>query len=430
MPELTDPFAIGGVDGSPTASCSRRWPASATGSCACRPSATAPAWRSRRWSRASRSTTATRRRCTELLRIHPDERDGRAGRDPALRPGPRGHALGRRDGRRARRRRHRPQHGLPGAEGLQDRRRRGADQGPRHRRRGRPRGARGQRPAGDRQAALRPARRATTDGVRRSPTGSSTRPASPRSPSTRAAPQVHHKGTPDYELAARLVGRAAGARDPLRRPARRASAVRAAYERTGAAAVMLARGALGNPWLFEQLLGLRDERADAATRSSPSSTGSWTAAVEHLGAGPRRALPAQVLPLVPGRAWARPGGSRTRCSRPTSSRREANAALDLRAACRRTTARLTAARPAACYTAAPSCHAQGRHPHPGRPREAQGGARGPARPTSAARSPSASRRRASSATSRRTPSTTTPRTSRPCSRRGSRSSRSGCAPRR
>ena len=32
--------------------------------------------------------------------------------------------------------------------------------------------------------------------------------------------------------------------------------VAAAYERTGAAAVMLARGSLGNPWLFEQLLGL------------------------------------------------------------------------------------------------------------------------------------------------------------------------------
>ena len=49
---------------SPTGSCSRRWPGSATGSCACRPSATARAWRSARWSRASRSTTATARRTT------------------------------------------------------------------------------------------------------------------------------------------------------------------------------------------------------------------------------------------------------------------------------------------------------------------------------------------------------------------------------
>ena len=36
-----------------------------------------------------------------------------------------------------------------------------------------------------------------------------------------------------------------------------AERVREAYARTGAAAVMLARGALGNPWLFEELLGGR-----------------------------------------------------------------------------------------------------------------------------------------------------------------------------
>ena len=34
---------------------------------------------------------------TEMLRIEPAERAGRAGRDPALRPGARRHALGRRD---------------------------------------------------------------------------------------------------------------------------------------------------------------------------------------------------------------------------------------------------------------------------------------------------------------------------------------------
>ena len=56
---------------SPTASCSRRWPGSATGSCACRPSATAPGWRSRRWSRASPSTTATRRRCASCCASTP-----------------------------------------------------------------------------------------------------------------------------------------------------------------------------------------------------------------------------------------------------------------------------------------------------------------------------------------------------------------------
>ena len=44
---------------SPTGCCSPPWPGSGTGSSACRRAATAPAWRSRRWSRASASTTAT-----------------------------------------------------------------------------------------------------------------------------------------------------------------------------------------------------------------------------------------------------------------------------------------------------------------------------------------------------------------------------------
>ena len=34
---------------------------------------------------------------------------------------------------------------------------------------------------------------------------------------------------------------------------------RAAFEQSGASAVMLARGSLGNPWLFERLLGERGE---------------------------------------------------------------------------------------------------------------------------------------------------------------------------
>jgi nifR3 family TIM-barrel protein len=70
------------------------------------------------------------------------------------------------------------------------------------------------------------------------------------------AATVHHKGVPDYDLAARLV-------ETLEAPViltgglHTADAVRAAHERTGAAAVMLARGALGNPWLFEELVGAR-----------------------------------------------------------------------------------------------------------------------------------------------------------------------------
>ncbi|MEJ7717600.1 MAG: tRNA-dihydrouridine synthase [Thermoleophilaceae bacterium] len=37
-----------------------------------------------------------------------------------------------------------------------------------------------------------------------------------------------------------------------------------AFERTGAAAVMLARGSLGNPWRFERLLGRRMAPPSAA----------------------------------------------------------------------------------------------------------------------------------------------------------------------
>src|SRR5436190_6916611 len=66
-----------------------------------------------------------------------------------------------------------------------------------------------------------------------------------------------HKGTPDYDLAREMV-------ETLPAPVlltgglSSAQKAEAAYERTGAAAVLLARGSLGNPWIFEELLGLRD----------------------------------------------------------------------------------------------------------------------------------------------------------------------------
>jgi tRNA-dihydrouridine synthase B len=92
---------------------------------------------------------------------------------------------------------------------------------------------------------------------------------------------VHHKGVPDYELAARL---AASLPVPvvLTGGLHDATSVRAAFERTGVAAVMLARGALGNPWLFEELLGVR--RAEP-TRAEVLAELDWTIAraVEHLG---------------------------------------------------------------------------------------------------------------------------------------------------
>jgi tRNA-dihydrouridine synthase B len=93
---------------------------------------------------------------------------------------------------------------------------------------------------------------------------------------------VHHKGTPDYDLAARLV-QSLDAPVILTGGLRTPEAVRAAHERTGAAAVMLARGSLGNPWLFERLLGTR---AGEPTREEVLAELDWVmhCAVEHLGA--------------------------------------------------------------------------------------------------------------------------------------------------
>jgi nifR3 family TIM-barrel protein len=67
---------------------------------------------------------------------------------------------------------------------------------------------------------------------------------------------VHHRGTPDYDLAARLV-ESLDAPVVLTGGLHTKAEIDAAYERTGAAAVMLARGSLGNPWLFEEVLGRR-----------------------------------------------------------------------------------------------------------------------------------------------------------------------------
>jgi tRNA-dihydrouridine synthase B len=69
---------------------------------------------------------------------------------------------------------------------------------------------------------------------------------------------TQHKGRPDYELARELVERTSvpiivsGGLDT-------AEAARHAYEASGADAVMIARGSLGNPWIFEELSGARNE---------------------------------------------------------------------------------------------------------------------------------------------------------------------------
>ena len=90
-----------------------------------------------------------------------------------------------------------------------------------------------------------------------------------------------HAGKPDYELARALVEElpvpvviSGGLRSP--------ELAREAFERTGAAAVALARGSLGNPWLFSQLLG---RRAGEPTRAEILSELDWVIdrAGEHLG---------------------------------------------------------------------------------------------------------------------------------------------------
>jgi tRNA-dihydrouridine synthase B len=90
-----------------------------------------------------------------------------------------------------------------------------------------------------------------------------------------------HSGVPDYDLARGLV-------EDLPVPVlisgglQTVAQVRTAFERTGAAAVLLARGSLGNPWLFEQLLGTRDDDPSAHEIFAELD---WIIdrAIEHLG---------------------------------------------------------------------------------------------------------------------------------------------------
>jgi tRNA-dihydrouridine synthase len=96
---------------------------------------------------------------------------------------------------------------------------------------------------------------------------------------------VRHKGRPDYELAAQLA-------DELPVPMMLSGGMNDAehiarvFEHTGVEAVMLARGCLGNPWLFEQTLGRRHE---APSREEILDELEWVVerGVEHL--GPERA---------------------------------------------------------------------------------------------------------------------------------------------
>jgi tRNA-dihydrouridine synthase B len=91
-----------------------------------------------------------------------------------------------------------------------------------------------------------------------------------------------HAGTPDYELARALI-ESLPVPIVLSGGLRTAQLARDAFEQTGASAVALARGSLGNPWLFEQLLGVRDVEP---TRAEILAEVDWVLdrAVEHLGA--------------------------------------------------------------------------------------------------------------------------------------------------
>jgi tRNA-dihydrouridine synthase B len=94
--------------------------------------------------------------------------------------------------------------------------------------------------------------------------------------------KLRHKGRPDYDLAASMVAElpvpviVSGGMNE-------AEHVRWAFEHTGAAAIMLARGSLGNPWLFEQVLGARE---DGPAGEEVLEEWRWVLdrAEEHLGA--------------------------------------------------------------------------------------------------------------------------------------------------
>jgi nifR3 family TIM-barrel protein len=118
-----------------------------------------------------------------------------------------------------------------------------------------------------------------------------------------------HKGQPDYHLARELV-------DELPVPVlisgglQTAEQARAAFEQTGADAVLMARGSLGNPWVFEQLLG---RRSHGPSSDEILAELDWVmeCAVEHLGAERATRFLRKFYPWYLerlGRAYAEPLG--------------------------------------------------------------------------------------------------------------------------
>ena len=228
--------------------------------------------------------------CTELLRIDARERAGGPvsvqlfGHDPEIMRSAAATVARRGRGH------HRPQHGLPRAQGLQDRRGRRDARRPRHAvalaiaaREGS-----GLPVTVKLRAGRKPGETEGVDVARRlvEEAGVAGLSFHPRSAA------VHHKGVPDYDLAAELVASlpvpvivSGGMDDP--------DHIRWVLEHTGAAAVMLARGSLGNPWLFDA--AARRSRAPAhARRGARRARLGDRSRGRAPGPGARRALPAQV----------------------------------------------------------------------------------------------------------------------------------------
>ena len=104
-----------------------------------------------------------------------------------------------------------------------------------------------------------------------------------------------------------------------------AERAREAFERTGAAAVLLARGSLGNPWLFEQLVGHAHRCSPAREEILAELDWVIERACEHL--GPERATRylrkfypwyVERLGRRPGAAGSSPAQRSTLASRPGS----------------------------------------------------------------------------------------------------------------